>query len=69
MKSSCLYILRLYAKTHLRWDIDFNIFRSIIILRKSRVMPHLLRCQGLAVPEYSFALAALDLRHPRLLQH
>jgi len=36
---------------------------------ESRVMPHLLCSQGLAVPEYSFALDALDLRHPRFLQH
>jgi len=31
-------------------------------------MPHLLCCQGIAVPKYSFALDALDLRHPRFLQ-
>ena len=31
-------------------------------------IPHLRRCQGLAVEYYSFTLAALDLRHPRLLQ-
>jgi hypothetical protein len=29
---------------------------------------HLLRYQGLAVKYYSFALGALDLGHPRLLQ-
>ena len=28
--------------------------------------PHLLRCQGLAVIYYGFALDALDLGHPRL---
>jgi hypothetical protein len=31
--------------------------------------PHLQRCQGFAVAYYGFTLDALDLRHPRLLQH
>ena len=31
-------------------------------------MRHLLRCQGHAVKTYGFALDALDLAHPRLLQ-
>jgi hypothetical protein len=30
------------------------------------MIPHLLRYQGLAVDDYSFALAALDLGHPKL---
>ena len=30
------------------------------------MIPHLPRYQGLAVDEYSFALSASDLRHPKL---
>ena len=33
------------------------------------MMLHLLCCQGFAVGYYSFTLDALDLQHPRLLQH
>jgi hypothetical protein len=33
------------------------------------MMPHLLCCQGLAVPKYSVALDASDLQHSELLQH
>jgi len=32
-------------------------------------IPHLLRCQGFAAGYYSVTLGALDLRHPRFLQH
>jgi hypothetical protein len=30
------------------------------------MIPHILRYQGLAVDDYGFALAALNLGHPRL---
>ena len=30
------------------------------------MIPHLPRYQGLAVDDYSFALSALDLEHPKL---
>ena len=41
--------------------------RFVYTSGKPRI-PHLLRFQGLAVANYSFALDALDLQHPRLLQ-
>ncbi len=49
--------------------MNFDHYRSIFALRESPLIPHLLCCQGLTVPEYGFALDASDLRHPRLLQH
>jgi len=35
---------------------------------KPRIL-HLLRCQRFAIVYYGFTFGALDLQHPRLLQH
>jgi hypothetical protein len=69
MKSYCLNNIRLVIKINPMWGIDFNIFRSIFTLWESRLIPHLLCCQGPEVPKYSFAFDASYLRHPRVLQH
>ena len=49
--------------------IEKNInIRHLIYLTGKAGIPHLLRCQGLAVNQYSYTLGASDLRHPRLLK-
>ena len=52
---------------HLWWLRKEKNHRFVYPSGKPRI-PHVLRCQGLAVAHYSFALDALDLQHPRLLQ-
>ena len=53
--------------------IEYGFYRQVILLRKifhfvdpsgKPMPPHLLRCQGLAVGDYSFALGRLEAGAP-----
>jgi hypothetical protein len=43
--------------------------RRVVYPTGKPMILHLLRCQGLAVGDYGCTLDALNLQHPRLLQH
>jgi len=44
-------------------------FHRVVYPMGKPMIPHLLRYHGLAVNNYSYGPDALDLEHPRLLQH
>jgi hypothetical protein len=58
-----------YLETTRSGIVETLLIRPVVCPSGKPSIPHLLRYQGFGVKYYSLALDALDLRHPRLLQH
>jgi hypothetical protein len=72
LKNAMVSIFRLFLHfcgIHSKWHFEHSEKSHVIYPMGKPMTPHLLRYQGFAVAYYSFTLDALDLRHPRLLQH